>query len=302
ALIIWGLGSRPSRLTRRFTLAAASKPLTPTGRPTSTASVKPLKPSRSSTLTSRATMPSTKPTHSVTRPTFSVTKPSVSITKTTVPVNRTIIYAAKTTVPSWSSTPTRSTARSSTPTSRPSITSSKPTSKASTPTRRSSTPSSAPSIFAPPVKSPRWQSCSPSRGRAPIGTTHSSGSSVPTVNLGYSKVNDNVNPVVIGTKMVERVINMQKLALPSPDGPGGKSSSPDSLGFEKTLSKKSLDMAVRHMDIRRNIHDSPLATSSNASSELSVNNNGLCIEIEDDIGYERGDRSPASMRGMLVAK
>ena len=44
--------------------------------------------------------------------------------------------------------------------------------------------------------------------------------------------------------------------------------------------------------------DSPLATSSNASSELSVNNNGICLdgsEIEDDIGSERGGRSPASV-------
>ncbi|TXG50146.1 hypothetical protein EZV62_026021 [Acer yangbiense] len=85
---------------------------------------------------------------------------------------------------------------------------------------------------------------------------HSSGSSVPAVSSGYSKVNDNVSPVVIGTKMVERVINMRKLAPPRQDGknspqgnpgPGGKSSSPDSLGFGRTLSKKSLDMAIRHM-------------------------------------------------------
>lgn len=41
--------------------------------------------------------------------------------------------------------------------------------------------------------------------------------------------------------------------------------------------------------------DSPLATSSNASSEVSVNNNGFCldgIELEDDVGSERGGRSP----------
>jgi len=48
------------------------------------------------------------------------------------------------------------------------------------------------------------------------------------------------------------------------------------------------------------VSDSPLATSSNASSEVSVNNNGLCLEgseVEDDISSERGGRSPASMRG-----
>ncbi|KAJ6690182.1 hypothetical protein OIU85_006462 [Salix viminalis] len=132
--------------------------------------------------------------------------------------------------------------------------------------------------------------------------------------------------------MVDRVINMRKLAPPKQDDRHSpriltvKSSSPDSSGFGRTLSKKSLDMAIRHMDIRRimpgnlrpsmtnipassmysvrsgpprsrtiSVSDSPLATSSNASSEVSVNNNGLCldgIELEDDIGSERGGRSP----------
>lgn len=47
------------------------------------------------------------------------------------------------------------------------------------------------------------------------------------------------------------------------------------------------------------VSDSPLATSSNASSEVSVNNNGLCIDVTeiDDIGSERDGRSPASVRG-----
>uniref|UniRef100_A0A1J3F6F3 Zonadhesin n=1 Tax=Noccaea caerulescens TaxID=107243 RepID=A0A1J3F6F3_NOCCA len=184
---------------------------------------------------------------------------------------------------------------------------------------------------------PRRQSCSPSRGRAPMYT---SGSSVPAINRNYSKANDNVSPVLMGTKMVERVINMRKLAPPRPDdnksSPHGnlsaKSSSPDSAGFGRSLSKKSLDMAIRHMDIRRtipgnlrplmtnipassmysvrsghtrgrpmNVSDSPLATSSNASSEISVyNNNGNCLEAsekEDDAGSERGCRSPASLQG-----
>lgn len=77
---------------------------------------------------------------------------------------------------------------------------------------------------------------------------------MPAVNRGYSKVNDNVSPVVIGNKMVERVINMRKLAPPMMDDKNsprsnlsGKSSSPDSSGFGRTLSKKSLDMAIRHM-------------------------------------------------------
>lgn len=48
------------------------------------------------------------------------------------------------------------------------------------------------------------------------------------------------------------------------------------------------------------VSDSPLGTSSNASSEVSVNNNGLCLEgseLDDDIGSERGGRSPSSMQG-----
>lgn len=43
---------------------------------------------------------------------------------------------------------------------------------------------------------------------------------------------------------------------------------------------------------------SPHATSSNAGSEVSVDQNGLCIynETDDDIVGERGDRSPSSVR------
>ncbi|KAE9598740.1 hypothetical protein Lal_00022376 [Lupinus albus] len=184
---------------------------------------------------------------------------------------------------------------------------------------------------------PKRQSCSPSRGRSSNGTAHISGNSMPAVSRGYSRANDNVSPVVMGTKMVERVINMRKLAPPrmddknSPRGnlSGKSSSSPDSSGFGRTLSKKSLDMAIRHMDIRRTIpgnlrplmtnipasslysvrsgpqrsrtlsvSGSPHATSSNASSELSVNQSGLCLdtsEVDDDIGSERCSQSPASV-------
>ncbi|KAK7290128.1 hypothetical protein RIF29_04329 [Crotalaria pallida] len=201
------------------------------------------------------------------------------------------------------------------------------------PTSRSS--SVEPSSFG----RPKRQSCSPSRGRSSNGIAHISGNSMPAVSRGRSKVNDNVSPVLMGTKMVERVINMRKLAPPRMDDKnsphsnlsGKSSSSPDSSGFGRTLSKKSLDMAIRHMDIRRTIpgnlrplmtnipasslysvrsgpqrsrtvsvSGSPHATSSNASSELSVNQNGLCLdssEVDDDIGSERCGQSPASVRG-----
>ncbi|XP_011047445.1 PREDICTED: mucin-2-like [Populus euphratica] len=177
---------------------------------------------------------------------------------------------------------------------------------------------------------PRQQSCSPSRGKA-------SRMSIPSKSRTQTNGGDDVNPVQMGTKMVERVVNMRKLVPPKQDGShsslsnsAGKSSSLDSTGFGRTLSKKSLDMALRHMDIRRSISgnlrplmtnipassmysvrsggsskgrtvsvsDSPLATSSNASSEPSVNNNSYFadgIEIEDnEFGSDRGNSSPSS--------
>ncbi|KAJ6750304.1 hypothetical protein OIU85_000894 [Salix viminalis] len=180
---------------------------------------------------------------------------------------------------------------------------------------------------------PRQQSCSPSRGRA-------SQMSISTKSRTQTNGSDDVNPVLMGTKMVERMVNMRKLVPPKQDGShstlshyAGKSSSLDSTGFGRTLSKKSLDMALRHMDIRRSISgnlrplmtnipassmysvrsggsskgrtvsvlDSPMATSSNASSEPSVNNNSYFadgLEIEDnEFGSEIGNSSPSSQHG-----
>ncbi|EEF34290.1 serine/arginine repetitive matrix protein 5 isoform X2 [Ricinus communis] len=186
---------------------------------------------------------------------------------------------------------------------------------------------------------PRQQSCSPARGRASNGSANGSRISIPTKGRAQNNGSDDVNPILMGTKMVERVVNMRKLAPPKQDdhhsllnNSGGKSSSLDSTGFGRTLSKKSLDMALRHMDIRRSISgnlrpltsipassvysvrsggstkgktssvlDSPLATSSNASSEPSVNNNSLFadgIEMEvNDFGSENGNCSPTSHSG-----
>ncbi|EOY07238.1 Uncharacterized protein TCM_021711 [Theobroma cacao] len=182
---------------------------------------------------------------------------------------------------------------------------------------------------------PRRQSCSPARSRASSGSVCGNGSSIRSARRADTNGCDNDSPVVIGTKMVERVVNMRKLVPPKQDdnprnNPTAKlSASLDSSGFGRTLSKKSLDMALRHMDIRRSIpgnqrplmtnvpassiysvrsgstksrtvsvSDSPLATSSNASSEPSVNNNSFCIdgiEMEyNDLSSERGNSSPTS--------
>ncbi|KAK4745937.1 hypothetical protein SAY87_012249 [Trapa incisa] len=76
-----------------------------------------------------------------------------------------------------------------------------------------------------------------------------------------SNENDEVNPVLMGTQMVERIVNMRKLAPPKHDAQIGAqennssrhSSSLESSGFGRSLSKKSLDMAMRHMDITGSI-------------------------------------------------
>ncbi|KAI4306813.1 hypothetical protein L6164_030058 [Bauhinia variegata] len=364
--------SRPTLSSTR-TMAAATRTTASAIKPTVSATktivsatkttvpaAKPTVPSRSSTPLSRSTARSSTPTS---RPTLPASRPT---SRAPTPTRR----------PSTPSSASAPSARAS-PISKPApVTSSKPVpSRGTSPTVRSRPwkPSEMPgfSLDAPPnlrttlpdrplsatrgrpgaptsrstsvepasSGRPRRQSCSPSRGRSSNGSLHPSGSSVPAVSRGHSKVNDNVSPVVIGTKMVERVINMRKLVPPKLDdknSPRGNlssksSSSPDSSGFGRTLSKKSLDMAIRHMDIRRSIpgnlrplmtnipasslysvrsgpqrsrtvsvSGSPHATSSNASSEVSVNNNGLCLdisEVDDDIGSERAVHSPASVRG-----
>ncbi|XP_021805622.1 flocculation protein FLO11 [Prunus avium] len=306
---------------------------TPTSRPT-VPPPKSASSSRASTPTRRPSMPSTTPSISAppSRPSPSVSKPVPATARNPVPSR-----GASPTVKSrpWKPSEMPGFSLDAPPNLRTTL----PNRPLSASRGRPGAPSSRSSSVEPGSNGrPRRQSCSPSRGRAPNGISHTSGSSVPAFSRGHSKVNDNVSPVLIGTKMVERVINMRKLAPPkqedkhSPHGnhSGKSSSSPDSSGFGRTLSKKSLDMAIRHMDIRRSIpgnlrplmtnipassmysvrsgparsrtvsvSDSPLATSSNASSEVSVNNNGICLdgsEVEDN-GSERGGRSPASVRG-----
>lgn len=148
---------------------------------------------------------------------------------------------------------------------------------------------------------PKRTSCSPSRGHVSNGGVKSG----VIKSRGNLNGNDDVNPVLMGTKIVERVVNMRKLAPPREDhisnqnNTSGKLSvSQDNSGFGRSLSKKSFDMALRHLDIRRSMpgnmramitkvpassvysvrsestktqtisaSDSPLATSSSASSE-----------------------------------
>lgn len=103
-----------------------------------------------------------------------------------------------------------------------------------------------------PSPKPRQKSCSPPKVRAP--NAHKVGKIMLSRSQGYGNGgSDNVNPVLMGTKMVERVVNMRKLAPPKHDDElvsldkPKKYSSKDSSGFGRSLSKRSLDMAIRHM-------------------------------------------------------
>ncbi|XP_066308455.1 flocculation protein FLO11-like [Miscanthus floridulus] len=400
--------SRPSTPTGRAALTASSKgsrPSTPTSRTTVPAKTGASAP-RSSTPTSRSTLPSARSTTPSSRAVDPASRTSAPSGRVSVPASRSSTPTSRSSIPAT---------RSTTPSSRPSIPAqSKPTSRASTPTRRHSAPSAQRGNLAAPVRSssiskpgstmpkgsspaktaaptpsrgssptvksrpwkpsempgfsldappnlrtslperptsatrgrpgapssrscsvesgpagrPRRQSCSPSRGRTLSGSVPS-GSSMPAVRRSHLNGGDSVNPVQMGNKMVERVVNMRRLVPPKHDDQrsslnslsGKSSNSPDSSGFGRTLSKKSLDMALRHMDIRRSIpnnlrplmtsipassvhsarsgstrsrpisvSDSPLATSSNASSEPSVNNNLMCldsIDIDDELCRDR---------------
>ncbi|XP_057982023.1 uncharacterized protein LOC131167288 isoform X2 [Malania oleifera] len=353
--------SRPATPTSRPTLSATAKtsrPSTPTSRATFP-SAKSTAPVRSSTPTRSAACPSTPTVRSSIPASRSASRSATPTRRPSTPSIVPSVYGP----PGQSSSVTKSGAtmskssvisRGSSPTvkSRPWNPSEMPGFSLETPPNlRTSMPErpasasrgrpAAPSARSSSVDANgrlRRQSCSPSRGRAPHGNSYSSGRSVPAISRGHSKSSDSVSPVLIGTQMVERVVSMRKLAPPKQDdnrssynNSSGKPSSPDSSGFGRSLSKKSLDMALRHMDIRRSIpgnlrplmmkvpasslysvrsrptssrtdsvSDSPLATSSNASSELSVNNNphySEGSEVEDsDLGSERGQLSPV-LRG-----
>ncbi|KAI8571242.1 hypothetical protein RHMOL_Rhmol01G0104200 [Rhododendron molle] len=227
--------------------ATPSRFATPTGRSTLPAKTK---PSRASTPTSRAILPTTaKPRAST--PTSRATQPFIK------PMVR-------------SSTPTRPMTRSSTPTARPSVlalAASKTTSRSTTPTLKNKVTKSGAtnlktSLLQRPVAAFKGRPVAPtpsarssSRGRVSNGIAYVNGIRVVAMSRADSTCNDDVSPVVMGTKMVERVVNMRKLAPPNQDGCTSKKnnssekslSSQEKSGFKRTLSRSSLDMALRHM-------------------------------------------------------
>ncbi|KAF8662860.1 hypothetical protein HU200_055440 [Digitaria exilis] len=323
--------------------APASRSSTPTSRSTIPAT-------RSTTPSSRPSIPAqSKPTSRASTPTRRPSAPSVQHGNLAAPVRSSSISKPGSTM-SKGSSPAKTTAptpsRGSSPTVKsrpwkpsempgfsldapPNLRTSLPERPTSATRGRPGAPSSrSSSVESGPAARPRRQSCSPSRGRTLNGSVPS-GSSMPAVRRSHVNGGDSVNPVQMGNKMVERVVHMRRLVPPKHDDqrsslnsiPGKSTNLPDSSGFGRTLSKKSLDMALRHMDIRRSIpnnlrplmtsipassvhsarsgstrsrpmsvSDSPLATSSNASSEPSVNNNLMCldsIDIDDELCSDR---------------
>ncbi|CAH9089017.1 unnamed protein product [Cuscuta epithymum] len=188
---------------------------------------------------------------------------------------------------SKSSRPSTPTSRSSLPSapplvtttsSRSSVTSSRSGSRSATPTSRTTcvvkpglaswkksaasatlvSPSAPPPSTAGGGKSRHSRSCSPSRAQTQNNTHAHSQNKRASLSRSrgswYTKDEDAVmmNPVQVGTKMVERVVNMRKLAPPKhADDPSKKSSlSHRGSSFGTSFSKMSLDMAIRHMVIK----------------------------------------------------
>ncbi|KAM1749007.1 hypothetical protein ACFX12_009928 [Malus domestica] len=355
---------RSTTPTGRSTLPSSTKPSrssTPNSRATSSSAKLAAPPVRSSTP-SRSTPRSSTPTSRPSAPTSKSTSRSATPTRQLSSSSASAVSAppgrsssASKLRPTSSKTPVSS--RGSSPTVKPMPSKSSkipgfshdapPNLRTSLPQRPASASRDRPG--APSVKTssvvagcngnPRQQSCSPSRARASNVSTATSGNSHRVISRASAHDNDDVNPVLMGTQMVERVVNSRRLAPPKQydhyttlKGSAGKPSSSESSGFGRNLSKKSFDMAMRHMDIKRSMAgnlrpvltnvpassgysvrtkptksntigamDSPLATCSNASSEPSVNTIPVSLEaceVEDiDLGSERGNSSPASHRG-----
>ncbi|KAL0344468.1 UNVERIFIED_CONTAM: hypothetical protein Sradi_4278100 [Sesamum radiatum] len=235
---------------------------TPTGRPALPAKQK---PSRASTPTSRTTLPSSKPTAAQAREFQRIENPMPS-RGTTTPTLKT---------------------RPSKPSEMLSLSHDAPqNAKASMPRRPASASRGRPSLPATHASSsngkPRQKSCSPARVRAPISGAQKTGIRMLSKSRGYSNEGDDVNPVLIGTKMVDRVVNMRKLAPPKQDEyvahENPKKSSQENSGFGRSLSKKSLDMAIRHMDIRIPENLRPIATvSANGVRSISAKSSSVGV-------------------------
>eukprot|EP01018_Ginkgo_biloba_P002513 Gb_23581 [translate_table: standard] len=338
---------KPSATTP--TAAVSSRPSTPTARSTVSASKS---SSRSSTRSSTPVRRSSAPTLSQ---------------NSSAPPGRSSSVSKASTMPARNPAPSRGTSPSVRPRplqpssipgfsleTPPNLRTSMPERPVSANRGRPGAPSSARSTTeTPTANKPRRQSCSPSVTRGRIANdSHNSDRSNFRTSKSHGNGTEGAVPVVLGSKMVEKVMNARRSVSQGQEDqattrsitstmqakrPVKSISSQDSTGFGRTLSKKSLDMALRHMDIRRStptsfrphmtniptsslysvrsgaikskptsISDSPIATSSNASSEYSASiaPDPEGSEFDDeDFGNGRGSRaSQASQQNNMQFK
>ncbi|KAL6574609.1 hypothetical protein OROMI_011894 [Orobanche minor] len=234
-------------------LKPTSRAATPTGgRP-----MKP-KPSRASTLISLKPMSSQKRTSTPSRAT-SYTSTALADSK---PASRHVAPTRKPATPSAKSSVSGSDRASSGRKTRPTALKNPVPSRGTSSQAMKSIPCAPATRSSSASRKPRQKSCSPPKIRPSSCSVVRNGNKIMlSKGRGYSNDDgdDHVNPVVMGTKMVERVVNMRKLAPPKQDDcvsiDSVKKISLENSGFGRSLSKKSLDMAIRHMDIRRSIPD-----------------------------------------------
>ncbi|XP_074343241.1 uncharacterized protein LOC141682437 [Apium graveolens] len=259
--------SAPAATARSSTPTATARSSTPTARSTARSSTPTSRSSARSSTPTRPSAPATKPTSRAATPTRRPNTLSASSNASAPSVKSPSVVKAAPNVTRNSAPPrpSSSTVRPKpwNPVEMPGFSNEVPpnlgTSLSDRPTSATRGRPGAPSVRSTlidpaPNGRIRRQSCSPSRGRPPNGMNYNTGSSGPALNRAYAKVNDNVSPVMYGTKMVERVINMRKLVPPKQDDKhspcsnlSGKSSSPDGSGFGRNFSKKSMDMAISHI-------------------------------------------------------
>ncbi|XP_019162198.1 PREDICTED: putative protein TPRXL [Ipomoea nil] len=208
--------------------------------------------SRSSTPTARATVSATS--KSASRSSTPTHRPSTTSSSSSSAVSARSSSVPKRAPTTMSRNLSSSSGTSPTVTSRPSLSRDDSTKRPSSASRaRPSSPILRPSTTNNATgEISRCKSHSSSRSKTPTTiTAPGSGSTLVSRSRGHSDNKDDVNPVVVGTKMVERVVNMRKLGPAKPDASKKSSYSQESSGFGTSFSKKALDMALRHMDIKR---------------------------------------------------
>ncbi|CAL9235993.1 unnamed protein product [Arabidopsis halleri] len=98
----------------------------------------------------------------------------------------------------------------------------------------------------------------------PVSASRSRVHSSADRSTGRSKISNDVNPVLMGTQMVERVVNMRKLPPPKFDDNTCS-------GFGRTLSRSSLDMALRHMNVRHSVSKNLRVTINAPTNSMNKN-------------------------------